>query len=129
MAIESKRADKKKNQAKVIKELIKNPSLTERELAKKAWISKTSAHNHKEELGQIWPKGEILARVLENDKEIMDLVAWLNVREFKKISKKEWVIELNDLKIMSDIAEKSTKRYAIFWDKEWKATWNVIIIM
>tara|TARA_R110000868_G_scaffold130901_1_gene340817 strand:+ start:68 stop:178 length:111 start_codon:yes stop_codon:yes gene_type:complete len=36
MAIESKRADKKKNQAKVIKELIKNPSLTERELAKKA---------------------------------------------------------------------------------------------
>jgi hypothetical protein len=32
--IESKRADKKKNQAKVVKALIKDPALTERELAK-----------------------------------------------------------------------------------------------
>jgi predicted Zn-ribbon and HTH transcriptional regulator len=57
-------------------------------------------------------------RVLSNDKEIMDLVAGLNVREFKKIVEKEDEdVTLNDLKIMSDIAEKSTKRLAIFGDK------------
>jgi hypothetical protein len=39
MIEESKRADKKKNQAEVVKALIKEPTLTERELAKKTGLS------------------------------------------------------------------------------------------
>jgi hypothetical protein len=34
MPVKTKRADKKRNKAKIIKALIKNPTLTERELAK-----------------------------------------------------------------------------------------------
>jgi DNA-binding Lrp family transcriptional regulator len=50
--VKKERVDKTKNKIKVIKELLRNPLQTEREIAKKANISKSSAHNHTKELGQ-----------------------------------------------------------------------------
>lgn len=125
--IESKRADKKKNQAKVIKALVKDPWLTERELAKETWLSNWSAHNHKEELEQNWATSSILDRVLKMDDEILDLVNWLHLRDIRKKVKDESELSLQDHKLLWDLANNSTKRKAIFWSKEWKPVWEVII--
>jgi predicted transcriptional regulator len=49
---QKERVDKTKNKIKVMKELLKNPLQTEREIAKNANISKSSAHNHAKDIGQ-----------------------------------------------------------------------------
>ena len=124
--IESKRSDKKKNQANVVKELIKDPTLSERELAKKTWLSNWSAHNHKVELEQSWAESKILDRVLEMDDKIMDLSNQITLQKIIEEAPKDnkWNIvvsklSLNDVKIIWDLANNSTRRKAIFdkWDK------------
>ena len=44
------RTDKAKNTAKVLKEVIKNPLSTEREIAKESWVSKSSVNRAMQEL-------------------------------------------------------------------------------
>lgn len=123
MIEESKRADKKKNQAEVVKALIKEPTLTERELAKKTGLSNWTAHNHKIELEQNWAKSTILDKVLEMDDHIMDLSNQITLQKIMEEAPKDEEgniivssLSLSDVKMIWDLANNSTKRKAIFWE-------------
>lgn len=128
MIEQSKRKDWLKNKTTVAKTLIKEPLLTDREVAKKTWIGKSSVNRAKKELGQDGTKDiDIMERVLTMDNEILDLVNWLHLRDIKK-KVEDWTeLTLQDHKILWDLANNSTKRKAIFWSKEWKPVWEVII--
>ena len=122
------RKDRLKNKIEVTKVLTKDPSLTQREVAKKAWVSKTTVHNHMKEIEQNWPESDIMDKILRQDDEIMDLVNSLTVKHIKeKIA--EWEsLSSNEVKILWDLANNSTKRKAIFWNNnDWDKTYNFII--
>lgn len=111
------RVDKTKNKIKVIKELLRDPLQTEREIAKKANISKSSAHNHTKELGQNWPKSNVIDDIIKKDAEIVKLVQ----DELKKrIKDNPTKVSTRDIISAWDV---SAKRYTIFkWnvtDEEW----------
>ena len=114
------RKDKIKNKAEAVKALAKNPTLTERQLAKEINVSKTTAHNHTKDIDQNWPESNIMDRILEMDDDIMEMVNGITYIKIKKKIDNDEELTLNDLKILWDLANNSTKRKAIFgntWDK------------
>jgi len=120
----TQRKDKLRNKAKVIKEVLKNPELTQKEIEEKTWLWHWTVNRNVQELDKNGHKieSEIIDRICQNDRELIDLVAWLNVKVAKKIINK-WEVDINELKTLNDITDKSTKRYTLFkWDitdKEW----------
>lgn len=111
------RVDKKKNVSKISKELLKNPLQTERELAEKTWVSKTTAHNIIWELDQIWPKDPKV--VLLTDKDF-DMMIKIQDEKFKRLEKPE-NINHNDLDKWENTA---TRRYTLFrWDATDEKWW------
>ena len=112
------RSDKKKNKTKVIKEIIKDPLQSQRETAKKAWVWLWTANRILQELEQTGTESKILDRILEMDDKIIALSNWMTLEMIEeKINSKE-KLTVQDHKIISDIANNSTKRKAIFWDKK-----------
>lgn len=111
------RVDKTKNKIKVIKELLKNPLQTEREIANKINISKSSAHNHRKELGQFWPNSNIIDDIIKKDADIVKMV---QNELMKRIKNNPARVSTRDLISAWDV---SAKRYSVFkWDitdKEW----------
>ena len=113
---------------KIIKEKIKNPDMPIREISKKTNVSKSSVDRLlKQNLGHIGTKSDYIARIIDNDKEIMDLaneVIISKIKFIKKIQKadngKVWI---DVVEAIVDIAEKSFKRYTLLkWnvtDSEW----------
>ncbi len=115
--LKKERVDKTKNKIKVIKELIKNPLLTNREIAKKANIWLATANRTKHEVEQKGTKSNIIDKIIENDAKIVDLTQ----KEIqKRISKNPDKVSTRDLISAWDV---SAKRYSIFkWevtDKDW----------
>ena len=114
------RVDKKKNIAKVVKTVLKDPLLTEREIAVKANISNWTAHNIKQELEQIWAKDDRILWVCEKDFEIVTL--WQEIIK-QRLKDKEEVAKMRTFEIAQTI-EKSEKRYMLFkWEATWKDWW------
>ena len=115
--VKKERVDKTKNKIKVIKELLRNPLQTEREIAKKTNISKSSAHNHTKELGQNWPKSNLIDGIIKKDAEIVRLA---QAELEKRIKNNPAKVSTRDIISAWDV---SAKRYMIFkWDatdKEW----------
>ena len=110
------RKDKLKNKSEVAKALLKNPTLTEREVAKVAWVSPSTAHEHIKDFEQSQAEGKIMDRILSKDDEIIELVNSLTFDHIKaKVDNKEQ-LESVEVKILWDLANNSTKRKAIFGD-------------
>jgi hypothetical protein len=78
---------------KIIKEKIKNPDIPIREISKKTNVSKSSVDRLlKQNLGQIGTKSDYIAKILDSDKEIMDLaneVIISKIKFIKKIQKRD----------------------------------------
>jgi DNA invertase Pin-like site-specific DNA recombinase len=71
--VKKERVDKTKNKIKVIKELLRDPLQTEREIAKNCNIAKTTVHRAKKDMDQIGPKSNIIDEIIKNDAEIVKL--------------------------------------------------------
>lgn len=116
-----KKTDVKKK-ANIIKEKIKNTDLTNEEIAKKTNTSRSVVSRVlNEELGEVGQKSDYIAKIIDNDKEIMDLANEIALNEMRKIQKsqKSWKwLSLYEVKTVTDIAEKSFKRYTLL-------KWNV----
>lgn len=115
--IKKERVDKTKNKIKVIKELLRDPLQTEREIAKNANISNWTAHKTKKEVEQRWAKSNIIDDIIKKDAEIVKLVQ----DELKKrIKDNPSKVSTRDIISAWDV---SAKRYTIFkWnvtDEEW----------
>ena len=121
------RSDKKKNDIKVTKEVIKEPLQSQREIAKKAWVGLWTANRVMKELEQNWTESNILDKILEMDDKIIALSNGMTLEMIEeKINQKE-KLTVQDHKVISDIANNSTKRKAIFWDTWWDKNYNFII--
>jgi len=120
------RKDAKRNLWKVAKEVLKNPYIKQRDIAKKANISLWNVNDKLERLEQI-ENSNVIDKICEQDKEIMDLVNWISIIKIKQVKNKienySEEVSINEVKTLADIAEKSTRRYTLFkWDvtnKDW----------
>lgn len=121
------RKDQIKNKATVAREAIKDPLATQDELVKKTWLSKWTVNKNMQELDQTWLSSQIIDRVLWMDDEILELVNWLHLRDIREKVKNKEKLTLQDHKLLWDLANNSTKRKAIFWSKDTKPVWEVII--
>jgi len=109
------------NRAKVIKEVLKNPLASQREIAKKTWLWLWTVNRKLNNVIQIsW--SEIIDRICKNDRDLIDLVSGLNLKQIRKVAEQDH-IDLNDLRMINDITKAAQARYTIFkWDitdEEW----------
>ena len=121
-----KKTDVKKK-AKIIKEKILNTDLTNEEIAKKTKTSRSVVSRVLlNELGEVGQKSDYIAKIIDTDKKIMELSNEIALEEIEKIRLKQtiwWYLSLYEVKAISDISEKSFKRYTLLkWDvtdREW----------
>lgn len=114
------RVDKRKNIEKVIKEKIKNPLATTREIAKKTGVSKSAVADHvQNNLDKIGQKDERIMLLTDKD---FDIVKLAQQRIEEKLMDEA---EMKKTRIgeISTVAKDSAARYTIFrWeltDAEW----------
>lgn len=120
-----KKTDAKKK-AKIIKEKMKNIDATTEEIAKKTRTSKAVvSRTLNNELEQLGTKSDYIAKIIDTDKEIMELAneIALNQLKYLKDFQNSKEISTYEVKTVCDIAEKSFKRYTLLkWnvtDSEW----------
>ena len=104
----------------VTKELLKDPTLTIREVAEKTWVSKSTVANYiNEDLDKIGQKDDRILWVCEKDFEIVQL--WQALIS-ERLKDKNETDKMRTFEIAQTI-EKSEKRYMLFkWtatDKNW----------
>jgi len=110
------------DKAKVIKELVTNPDASLRDVERTTWVHNSTVRLIKQnDAPEIAEKSQIVADIVSMDKEIIHIANELSLSKFKHLDFNE--LKLNDIKIVSEIADKSTKRVATFWwditDKDW----------
>jgi len=71
--VKKERVDKTKNKIKVIKELLRDPLQTDREIAKQTNIGKSSVNRAKQEMGQFGSNSNIIDEIIKKDAEIVKL--------------------------------------------------------
>lgn len=109
------RADKRKSLSKVAKVALKNPLLTEREVAQEANVSNWTAHNMIKELEQTWAKDDRIIWITDKDLKIVRL--WLDEIE-RRLSDREELEKMRTSEI-SQVIRENTARYTLF---RWTAT-------
>ena len=120
------RTDKAKNKSKIVKEVLKNPLQSQREIAKKVWLWKTTIQEHLQDIKTT--KDDRILWVCEKDFEIVTL--WQSIIA-ERLKDKEEVKKMRTFEIAQTI-EKSEKRYMLFkWeatDKDWwlKSITNIL---
>lgn len=117
------RSDKKKNLAKITKEVLKNPLKSQREIAQTLWIWKTTVQ-----------EGLLLCKAAKDDR-----IQWLCEKDFdiirlwqniikERLQNEEEIKKMRTFEIAQTI-EKSEKRYMIFkWDITNKDGWLCLTI-
>lgn len=107
------RSDKKKTQAKVTKAVLNNPTATEREIAKIAWVSRSSAHRQKTELEQTGAlsKDTRIRAIADSDLRITILGQSELIDRLQDEAKRS-KIQARDL---NAIIDSSVKRRAFIW--------------
>lgn len=110
----TKRADRKKNMWKVAKVLIDNPHATEREIVKKAWVSKWTAHSIKKELEKNWAKDTTIEYIIKSSKNRLKKIQLVLDRFVDESLEKE-KLDRHDTTLIKDIAKDDLWRITVFW--------------
>ena len=114
------RWDKKKNIAKVVKEVLHNEVWTQRDIAENTWLWLWTVNRVIKELEQNGTKDDRILWVCEKDFEIVTL--WQEIIK-QRLKDKEEVAKMRTFEIAQTI-EKSEKRYMLFkWEATWKDWW------
>lgn len=125
------KATSSEDKAKVIKEIVTNPDASLRDIEKTTWVDKDTVSNiKKNDAAEIADKSELIAKILDKDREIMDLQADLSLDKFRHLKWKAKDLSISEHKTLSEIAEKSTKRTSVFkedWTKEENAVFTIEI--
>lgn len=112
--------------AKVIKEIIKDPTLSQRDIAKKTWIPKSTVAFHSKDIGQNGAESKIIDTIIANDMDIVTLWQSLLVKRMQKTPEK-----LSTKDIIS-ATDTWARRITIFkWDVTkddwWLKDWVTIV--
>lgn len=107
------RVDKANNIAKVLKERVKNPLETTREVAKKTWLDFSTVAKLDKELPQISTKSKIILEICDLDINLVK--KWLKELDRRFNDSKE-LKQIRPTEI-SQVIKDSSWRYQIFkWD-------------
>ena len=108
---ESKRSDKKTNIDKVTAWLVKNPLASERDLAKMAWISPSTAHIAKKEIEQSQAKDGRIISLTNGDFKLMQRI---QKEKNRRMDDEKDQISNMDINNWDKVAQA---RYTVFtWD-------------
>jgi len=118
--------------AAIIIEKIKNPDASLRDIAQKVDANKDTVWKTiKEDLPVVAAKSERIRKIVDNDKEILELWTAISLDKFRRLHKNgksqenpNWIdYELNDVKTMNEILDKAKWRVILLWgtitDEEW----------
>ncbi len=118
--------------AKIIIEKIKNPDASLRDIAQKVDANKDTVWKTiKEDLPVVAAKSERIQKIVDNDKEILELWTDISLDKFRQLHKERkcqenpnWtVFDLNEVKTMNEILDKAKTRMVLLWwdvtDNEW----------
>ncbi len=124
----TQRKDKLKNKAKVVKEVLKDPLATDRDIEKKTGVWKSTANRVRQELGQAGTKDDRIVGICNQDIEIVELANKVRRRYVEQIINKKEELKPSEISEVDKISNTSQKRYSIFMgdrtdDKGWLKTW------
>lgn len=108
------RVDKRKNVGKVAEVLAKNPNKTIRELAKDTNLWKSTTARAVEELGQTGTKDPTIAYIVGSSKNRLKKVQAYFDRYLEESLEKQ-SLDLNDAKVIKDIAKDDLQRVTVLW--------------
>jgi len=116
----SERGDYLKNGEKIIKEVMKDPTQSQRDIASKVWVAKTTVQKHLKNLPST-TKSDHIEKILEKDLEIVNLATDI-LKDRLTLAKEDPESKMSTRDIIAS-ADVSAKRYSLFkWDvtdKDW----------
>lgn len=118
MATKQPRSDKLKNKTKIIKEIIKDPLQSQRDIAKKTNLWKTTVQEHLKDLPNT-TKNDHIEKILEKDLNIVNLAQ-------EELERRLWDPEKLEKIATRDIiasADVSAKRYSLFKGDATNSDW------
>ena len=101
----TERGDKIRNRAKIIKEIIKDPTQSQREIAKKIWIGKSTVAEHMQDLPNTDKVGHI-AKVIENDATIVTLWQKILIQRMQLAEEDPKYLATRDIITATDLSGK-----------------------
>jgi len=113
------RGDKIRNRAKIIKEVLKDPTQSQREIAKKTWIGKSTVADHIKDLPNTGKVGHI-EKVIENDSKIVSLWQEIIIQRMELAKEDPKAMSTRDIITAQDLSWK--RRMLLVWDvtdKDW----------
>jgi len=113
------RWDKIRNRAKIIKEVLKDPTQSQREIAKKTWIGKSTVADHIKDLPNTGKVGHI-EKVIENDSKIVSLWQEIIIQRMELAKEDPKAMSTRDIITAQDLSWK--RRMLLVWDvtdKDW----------
>lgn len=122
--VKVERGDKVRNRAKVMKEIIKDPTQSEREIAKKIWVAKTTVHNSIKDLPNV-TKDDHITKVIENDAKIVSLWQKILIQRMQLAEEDPKAVSTRDVISATDLSGK--RHMLLQWDVTNDKWWlNVI---
>lgn len=108
------RVDRRKNIGKVAEVLAKKPHATTKEIKEMAKVSQWTVHNATKELELSWTKDPTIAYIVGSSKNRLKKVQAFFDRYLDESLEKEQ-IDLNDAKVIKDIAKDDLARITVLW--------------
>lgn len=106
------RVDAKKNSEKIISEVLMNPLQSQREIAKNAWVWKTTVQEHLKELPNTTKDDRIIS-LTDKDFELMQII---QKKKFERLNDTEKPVNDSDI---NNWDKEAKARYTLF---RWEAT-------
>lgn len=113
------RGDKIRNRAKVLKEIIKDPTQSQRDIAKKIWVSKSAVTWHMKDIPKS-PKVAHIEKVIESDAKIVELWQKILLDRMRLAEEDPKAMSSRDVISATDLSGK--RRMLLEWnvtDPEW----------
>lgn len=123
-----KKTDSKKI-AEVIKVKTENVDLSSRDIEKKTGVSNSVVSTIiKEELGQVRSKSEVIAEIIDNDREFIELASTMGTNKLRKLIQNsvQWRdLDLSELDKIVSMAEKIFKRFTLLQGDMTNPEWGM----
>ena len=107
------RGDKIRNRAKVLKEIIKDPTQSQRDIAKKTGLGKTTVKEHLENLPNT-TKNDHIEKVIESDAKIVELWQKILLQRMQLAEEDPKAVSTRDIISATDLSGK--RRMLLKWD-------------
>lgn len=117
----ARRADLKRNEARVTRAVLRAPTATQAEIARMAWISQTTVNKHIQKIEKKVNKDDRILALCEDDFSIVRLAQGI-IKD--KLTDPEQVDKMRAIEV-SQVARDSSARYTLFVGKITDELWGM----